>query len=106
MGRSQPRGRSGAAVRCPTNTGGGELSAYYMWGMTPVSEGVIQTRGQGGGRQVDAHDLVLVSGNGGTLDHHGTLILGTPAEGRVTWSTWSATTIPPNSSTERRAATC
>ena len=60
----------------PTNTGGGELSAYYMWGMTPLSEGVIQTRGQGGGRQVDRHDLVLVSGNGGTLEHHGTLILG------------------------------
>jgi acetyl-CoA acetyltransferase len=66
-------GRDGAL---PTNTGGGELSAYYMWGMTPLSEGVIQTRGQGGGRQVDHHDLVLVSGNGGTLEHHGTLILG------------------------------
>ena len=27
-------------------------SAYYMWGMTPLSEGVIQARGQGGERQV------------------------------------------------------
>jgi acetyl-CoA acetyltransferase len=71
-------GRTGSL---PTNTGGGELSAYYMWGMTPVSEGVIQTRGQGGGRQVDQHDLVLVSGNGGTLDHHGTLILGSQPKG-------------------------
>ena len=79
-GEGGPFAASGALGRggaLPTNTGGGELSAYYMWGMTPVSEGVIQTRGQGGGRQVDDHDLVLVSGNGGTLDHHGSLILGT-----------------------------
>jgi acetyl-CoA acetyltransferase len=58
------------------NTGGGQLSAYYMWGMTPLSEAVIQVRGQGGGRQVDSHDLALVSGNGGILDHHATLVLG------------------------------
>ena len=59
----------------PTNTGGGQLSAYYMWGMTPLSEGVIQARGQGGGRQVDKHDVVLVTGNGGILDHHSTIVL-------------------------------
>ena len=28
------------------NTGGGQLSGYYMWGMTPLSEAVIQARGQ------------------------------------------------------------
>lgn len=60
----------------PTNTGGGELSSYYMWGMTPLSEAVIQARGQAGERQVAAHDLVMVSGNGGVLDFHSTLILG------------------------------
>lgn len=59
----------------PTNTGGGQLSAYYLWGMTPLSEGVIQARGQGGDRQVARHDIVLVTGNGGILDHHSTLIL-------------------------------
>ncbi|MCW2541627.1 MAG: sterol carrier protein [Frankiales bacterium] len=59
----------------PTNTGGGQLSSYYMWGMTPLSEAVIQARGQGGERQVGQHDVVLVSGNGGCLDHHSTLIL-------------------------------
>ena len=59
----------------PTNTGGGQLSGYYMWGMTPLSEAVIQARGQAGERQVDKHDVVLVSGNGGTLDHHGTIVL-------------------------------
>jgi acetyl-CoA acetyltransferase len=61
------------------NTGGGQLSGYYMWGMTPLSEGVIQARGQGGGRQAAAHDIVLVSGNGGVLDHHSTLVLGSEA---------------------------
>src|SRR5215470_9543267 len=29
----------------PVNTGGGQLSAYYMWGFTPLSEAVIQARG-------------------------------------------------------------
>ena len=59
----------------PINTGGGQLSSYYMWGMTPISEGVIQARGSGGERQVEKHDIVLCSGNGGTLDTHGTMIL-------------------------------
>jgi acetyl-CoA acetyltransferase len=59
----------------PTNTGGGELSAYYLWGMTPISEAIIQARGEGGERQVERHDVVLVSGNGGTLDYHATAVL-------------------------------
>jgi len=59
----------------PTNTGGGELSAYYMWGMTPLSEAVIQARGHGGERQVANNDVILVSGNGGVLDFHSTTIL-------------------------------
>jgi acetyl-CoA acetyltransferase len=59
------------------NTGGGELSSFYMWGMTPLHEAVVQARGQGGDRRVDNHDRVLVSGNGGILDYHSTLVLGT-----------------------------
>jgi acetyl-CoA acetyltransferase len=59
------------------NTGGGQLSSYYMWGMTPLSEAIIQARGQAGERQAPVHDRVMVSGNGGTLDFHGTLVLGT-----------------------------
>ena len=59
------------------NTGGGQLSAYYMWGMTPLSEAIIQLRGEGGDRQVFPHETALVSGNGGVLDHHCTLVLGT-----------------------------
>ena len=58
-----------------TNTGGGQLASFYLWGMTPLSEAVIQARGQGGQRQVAKHDVVLASGNGGLLDYHGTIVL-------------------------------
>ena len=68
-------GALGPGGSLPTNTGGGQLSAYYMWGMTPLSEAVIQARGDGGERQVAANDVILVSGNGGILDHHSTLIV-------------------------------
>ncbi len=69
-------GALGPDGKLKCNTGGGQLSSYYMWGMTPLSEGVIQARGQGGARQVHPHEVVLVSGNGGILDHHATLVLG------------------------------
>jgi acetyl-CoA acetyltransferase len=59
----------------PTNTGGGQLSGYYMWAFTPLSEAVVQARGQGGARQVKTNDYVLVSGNGGILNFHSTMIL-------------------------------
>jgi len=60
----------------PVNTGGGQLSSFYMWGMTPISEAVLQVRGEGGGRQLAKHDFGLVSGNGGVLSTHTTLLLG------------------------------
>jgi acetyl-CoA acetyltransferase len=59
----------------PVNTGGGQLSSFYMWGMTPVSEAILQLRGEGGARQVPKHDVALVSGNGGVLSTHSTLVL-------------------------------
>ena len=68
-------GAIGPGGQLPVNTGGGQLSSFYMWGMTPVTEGVIQARGQGGSRQVDERDVVLVSGNGGILSTHSTLVL-------------------------------
>lgn len=67
-------GKLGPGGSLPTNTGGGELSAYYMWGMTPLSEAIIQGRGQGGDRQVK-NDIILATGNGGSLSYHACLIL-------------------------------
>jgi len=63
----------------PVNTGGGQLSSFYMWGMTPVSEAIIQLRGEGGVRQVKGARRALVSGNGGILSTHSTLVLSVDA---------------------------
>jgi len=68
-------GKLGPGGCLPTNTGGGELSGYYMWGMTPISEAVIQARGSAGERQIAKNDLVLVTGNGGILDYHAAMVL-------------------------------
>jgi acetyl-CoA acetyltransferase len=72
-------GRLGPGGSLPTNTGGGQLSSHYLWGMTPLSEAVLQARGEAGERQVPNHDVVLASGNGGVLDHHATLVLSAQA---------------------------
>ena len=74
-------GKLGPGGSLPTNTGGGQLSGYYMWAFTPLSEAVVQARGQGGARQVPRNDYVLVSGNGGILNFHSTLILSKHASG-------------------------
>ncbi len=68
-------GKTAPGGALPVNTGGGQLSSFYMWGMTPVSEGVIQMRGEGEARQVASAQIALVSGNGGILSTHSTLIL-------------------------------
>jgi acetyl-CoA acetyltransferase len=68
-------GKTAPGGSLPVNTGGGQLSSFYMWGMTPISEGVIQLRGEGGDRQVANARLALVSGNGGLLSTHSTLVL-------------------------------
>lgn len=68
-------GRIAPGGALPLNTGGGQLSSFYMWGMTPVSEAVIQLRGDGGERQVPGARVALVSGNGGILSTHATLVL-------------------------------
>ncbi|MGU3432553.1 thiolase family protein [Actinomycetes bacterium M1A6_2h] len=70
-------GAFGPGGDLPTNTGGGQLSSFYLWGMTPLVEAMSQLRGRSGARQVDSHETAIVSGNGGILDHHATLVLAT-----------------------------
>jgi acetyl-CoA acetyltransferase len=59
----------------PTNTGGGQLSGYYLQGMTPIMEAIIQLRGDGGERQVRPVNVALAAGQGGIMDHHACLVL-------------------------------
>lgn len=70
--------RSGALAPggdLPVNTGGGQLSGFYLQGITPLAEGIIQVRRLGGDRQVAGASTALVTGLGGRLDHHAVLIL-------------------------------
>jgi acetyl-CoA acetyltransferase len=76
-------GHTAPGGRLPCNTGGGHLSGYYLQGMTPVAEAVIQARGHGGPRQLDRADLQLVTGNGGRLDYHAALLLSPSARLRA-----------------------
>jgi acetyl-CoA acetyltransferase len=59
----------------PVNTGGGQLSGFYLQGMTPLAEAIIQLRGDGGDRQVTGTRTALVTGIGGRIDHHEALVL-------------------------------
>jgi acetyl-CoA acetyltransferase len=68
-------GDTGPGGTLPTNTGGGQLSGFYLQGMTPLAEAMIQLRGTGGQRQVPGATVALVGGIGGRLDHHAALVL-------------------------------
>ncbi|MEE3753072.1 thiolase [Mycobacterium intracellulare] len=68
-------GHTGRGGTLPTNTGGGQLSGFYLQGMTPLAEAVIQLRGTGGDRQIPAATVALVGGIGGRVDHHAALVL-------------------------------
>ncbi|CAN5492838.1 lipid-transfer protein [soil metagenome] len=68
-------GATSPGGRLPVNTGGGHLSGYYMQGMTPIAEAVLQVRGHAGQRQARS-DVVLVTNEGGLFDHHACMLVG------------------------------
>lgn len=77
-GRFVADGNTAPGGTLPANTGGGHLSGYYLQGMTPLSEAVLQLRGQAGARQCKRHDVALVTNEGGIFDFHMCAILGSP----------------------------
>ncbi|PXW32772.1 UNVERIFIED_CONTAM: acetyl-CoA acetyltransferase [Williamsia faeni] len=74
-------GHTGPTGTIPTNTGGGQLSGFYATGFTPLSEGILQMRGQAPSSQIADARTCLVSGSGGNGGiqgswSHATLVLG------------------------------
>lgn len=62
----------------PVNTNGGGLCCVHpgMYGLFCIIEAATQLRGEGGARQVAGAEVAIAHGNGGTLSHQATLILG------------------------------
>lgn len=74
-------GGAGPDGLIPTNTGGGQLSAYYTTGFTGIIEAMLQLRRQAGAGQLTRADTALISGHGFNAGvqntwAHATLIVG------------------------------
>jgi len=65
-------GGAGPEGPIPTNTGGGQLSAYYTTGFTGIVEAVQQLRGEAGAGQLKRARTALVSGHGLNAGVHNT----------------------------------
>lgn len=75
-------GGAGPDGTIPTNTGGGQLSAYYTTGFTGIIEAVTQLRGQAGAGQLKRAETALVSGHGLNAGVHNTWAHATMILGR------------------------
>lgn len=64
----------------PVNTSGGGLSFVHpgAFGLFCLAEAAIQLRGDAGDRQVAGAEIAVAHGNGGTLSHQSTVVLGAP----------------------------
>ncbi|MFC1860756.1 hypothetical protein ACFLYL_00520 [Chloroflexota bacterium] len=68
-------GRIEIGGELPVNTHGGLLSQGHVDGMNHITEAVKQLRRDCGLRQVKGAEVAIVSGNGGVLSNHTTIIL-------------------------------